>query len=311
MLWMMLIPLRQTLTFTALATVVSGAAQAQTYDLAAFSSTGGWGVRAGLQEVAWHGYLLSVGVSGTAVDLSMRRSVPLLGIGTVGAKLSAAYAFVPEDQTVGGQLSLEAAGSVGPAALSGALIIWNTAHHNYASPLDDWGATPADLRRQGYALSAQARYRLRRDLILQGNTQLGGGPLGGQSAGLLQAEWRQEALSYRLGAQLSQQQGSGLLLGVSYRLDNQADVVTLSADALLGPKSGFKAQLDAPAALTIGQHAADVSTYVAYEPWHANTYPLRYGVGLSLSTTEQQTWRLRVQGGTGGYGAELGWTWRE
>lgn len=271
-------------------------AQAQSYDLGLNHTTAqGFGVHLEASEVPWRGNLLSIGVSDRAVDVGLRRNLPLKTVGTLGLNLTGAYAYAG-----GGRLGLDLSGSVGPVALGASLSGWTTAVSNL-TPLEVWSLRGADLRGHGAQLDAQARYRLRRDLILSAAAQLPSGAA--QPVASLGAEWRREALSYRLGAQLGV---PGVTGGLSYR----SDTLTLSGDLFVGKKLGFSAQLDAPAALPVGRlspNPADVSAYLVYQPWRENVAQWRYGLGLSLPTSEQNTWRLRVLGGTGGHGLELGW----
>lgn len=255
------------------------------YDVAGFfaaqdSELSRFGVRAGIREASWNNYWLSAQLSTRAATLGLRRNVPLLGVGTASLNLTGGYAFAG-----GGRLGLDAAGSLGPVALSLFLKGWTTAPSTFY-PLEQWDTgsfnTPS-----GYQLGAQARYRLRRDLTVTGKADWGS-----EKRASLEAEWRRDALSYRVGAALGR--GRGLLAGLSYRNEHY----TLSADTVWGSQLGLSAQLDAPLGNT-----SDLNAYASYQPWR--TVPLRYGVGLHFSPSEQLSWRLRAVGGTGGIGAEV------
>ena len=223
-------------------------------------------VRLGVQDVQFAGFGLAAGLSSRALDATLTRSLVLPGLGALRLRADGAALYLG-----GLRGGLNLSGTAGPVALTLSGGAWNASLTRF-DPLARWAEVAPDLRDSGVALGASARYRLNRDTVLNV-----AGTLGGQSSVLAQAEFRAEALSYRLGVRAGQNV-LGAAVGVTYADPDTG--ITASLDALVGPDTlGLSGSLGLDGALGEGSTAR---LYAAYEPWRTTSEVLRYGVQASL-----------------------------
>ncbi|MFC4455968.1 hypothetical protein [Deinococcus sonorensis] len=269
---------RLALTLGLLGTV-SGAGAIQLDIAATASSAASAQLRFGVREYQAGSFTLGAGLSTSGADLSATRALVLPGVGTARAQASAGVLW-----SGGLRGALNLSGTAGPVALTLGLNSWTAALERF-DPLARWAEAAPDLRSRGFSAGVTARYRLRRDLLLNLDSTLGG-----QSSVLVGAEFRRDALSYRLGARVGQQV-LAVSAGVSYVAESGLTVV---ADALYGSGTlGLSGSLELPDRLGDG---SDLRLYVAYEPWRTVSEPLRYGVQANLSTGPG-TLLLELRGG--------------
>ena len=223
-------------------------------------------LRLGVQDVQIAGFGLAAGLSSRAADASLSRSLVLPGLGA--ARLRADGAVLYSGGLRGG---LNLSGTLGPVALTLSGSGWNADPTRF-DPLARWAEVAPDLRGSGAAFGLSARYRFSRDLVLNV-----GGNLGGQSSVLVQAELRQDALSYRLGARAGQDV-LGVAAGLTYTDPDSG--LSASLDGLAGPGTlGLTGRLGADNLLGDG---STLSLYAAYEPWRTTSETLRGGLQLGL-----------------------------
>lgn len=223
-------------------------------------------LRLGVKDVQVAGFGLAAGLSGRAADASLSRSLVLPGLGAARLRADGAVLYLG-----GLRGSLNLSGTLGPVALTLSGSGWNADPTRF-DPLARWAEVAPDLRGNGAAFGLNARYRFSRELVLNV-----GGTLGGQSSVLVQAELRQDALSYRLGARAGQDV-LGVAAGLTYT--DQSSGLSVSLDGLAGPGTlGLIGRLDADNLLGDG---STLSLYAAYEPWRTTSETLRSGLQLGL-----------------------------
>lgn len=270
-------------------------------------------LRVGVSDLTAGRFTLSAAASNRGVEVGVSQGLSLPPAGAVTARTDAAVAW-------GGGLRLSSAATatLGPVALNlgGAFF---TTSATTLDPLAAWTLAPTDLRTRGWNMEVTARYRVNRTLVA-----LLGGEFGGQSHGLLGAEWRRDltrvlppaegddpeagpetertgSVALRLGARA----GRGVLGvtgGVTYSTEAGLSV---AVDALAGPGTwGAVGSLSVPDVLGEGSSAR---AYLAYEPWRVLSAPLRAGVETALPAGPG-TLKVDVRGGSGGVGAGVRYT---
>ena len=263
---------------------------------ASYGTLDGALLRVGVTDYALAGFTLGAGVSSRGIDASVSRAFVLTGLGAARARVGGALLY-------GGGLSgsLDLSGTVGPVALTFGASAWNAAPDDF-DPLARWAQTAPDLRPSGSAFTLSARYRLSRDVVLNA-----GGTLGAQNSASVVAEFRQEALTYRLGLRAGESV-LGVSAGVGYTDPDSG--LSAALDVLAGPSTlGLSGNVSLDGALGDG---STLLAYAAYEPWRVQSQTLRAGVQASVQAGPG-TLTVDGRGGwsdmTGaGFGVRLGYT---
>ncbi|WP_052303308.1 hypothetical protein [Deinococcus maricopensis] len=268
---------------TTLALLGSGGAGAVGLELSAASPLT---LRAAVTDLRLGNVTAGFGVSNRAADAHVTFGVDLPAVGGVSSRTDAAFAFGQ-----GYRLGTAVNAALGPVALGVTLSGW-TVGAARVEPLVAWAEAPVDLRARGWALDANARYRVNRDVILNVS-----GSVGGQPNVAAFGEWRRGDLSYRLGGRA----GAGVLGvtgGVTWRA---SDTVTLAADALIGPGTDERGLSGSLSVADVLGEGSSVRLYGVYEPWRYVSLPARYGAEVTVPTPNGEV-SVDARGGSGGLG---------
>ena len=291
---------------------LSGTAGAVGLDFGVAYGNAGSLFRVGVSDVTVGRFTLSGAASNRAVELGVTQGLSLPPAGAATARTDLAVTW-----RGGVRVSSAAAATLGPVALNLGGAFFTTAATSI-DPLAAWTLAPTDLRERGWNANLTARYRINRTLVA-----VAGGEFGAQNQGLLGVEWRRDltrVLPPAEGDDPEAEPTTERTGSVTLRLGARAGrgVLGVTGGATYSAESGVNVSVDAQAGLGGWGAVGSVSVpevlgegslaraYVAYEPWRTTSAPLRAGLETSLPLGPG-TLAVDVRGGSGGFGARLGY----